>query len=238
MKTNNLLFALLCLLIICSACDDSDDQPAKNKIPLVKTETWFTNGQQWGPAITYEYDRQGRITKRTTGDIITSYAYEPGKVFVKTYYIDNKETHDDTILLNDKGLQMTSEDFTLKYNADGYLIEELDFRAEPPSVLTLTILNGNTVKSTPKNWNQYYMATTTYKFNESMNTIGNENKGIAWCGKQDKNLVSESLEVMKVNGLDYEWLTNYTYELDTKNRVTKRIRKDERGESYFLYTYY
>lgn len=239
MKTNHLLFALLSLLIICSACDDSDNQPAENKIPLIKTETWYTyDGQQWGTSTTYEYDRQGRIAKSSNGEEITSYAYEPGKVFVNTYSVADKITRNDTILLNDNGLQMTFYGFTLEYNAEGYLVSAPELRAMPPSMQTLTILNGNTVKSTPKFWNQSYMLTTTYKFRDSLNTIGRENKGITWCGKQDKNLLSEQFELTKTTGRDYEWLYKYTYELDAKNRVTKKISTDERGEAYILYTYY
>lgn len=227
------LLLSLTLFISCDKSQDTEPQPEENKIPKIKTETRYSNGNFWYTN-TYEYDQEGRIAKLSNEDIITTYQYEPGKVIIKNVYNKSGQIYNDTLLLNNKGFVAVSDDFNYEYDAEGYRILAPDFLTTPPSALTLTILNGNMVKSTPKYWNEYVMQTSTYKFQAGLNTIGDENKGIFWNGTQNKNLMSEEYIKTVTPGRTYELLSTFTYEFDTKIRVSKKTITSGERENYIL----
>lgn len=231
------LLMALTLLISCDKNKDTELQTDENKIPKLKTESWYPNGNLWY-VNSYEYDKEGRIAKIENEDVITTYKYEPGKVITKNVFSNNNQISNDTLLLNEKGLVTAIDDFICEYDAEGYRILAPDFSEMPPSPLTLSISKGNMVKSTPKYWNEYVMVTATYKFQAGLNTIGEENKGIIWNGKQNKNLMSEEYIKTVTPGRTYEVLHLFTYEFDAKNRVTKKTITDGDRETYILYTYY
>jgi hypothetical protein len=246
MPIRPLFLALLFILTVFISCKKSDNQlqPEENKIPKIKTESWFSIGNSWGDVvISYEYDQDGRIAKITDGDDLSTYKYEPQKVIINKYNSKSQSTYVDTLLLNNKGLVIAErnfffKDFIYKYNTEGYRITAPNYGAETWTIDTLTIKNGNTVEITPKYWNEYVMATTTYKFQASLNTIGDQNKGITWNGKQNVNLTSEEDRKTVNVWRTYEQHYSYTYEFDTKIRITKKIITYGSAVTNVEYSYY
>ncbi|HAH22395.1 MAG TPA: hypothetical protein DCL77_01265, partial [Prolixibacteraceae bacterium] len=119
------------------------------------------------------------------------FVYAPGIIIKERHYNDRNEVFNDTLFLNKQGLVIaeSGKDIAYEYNLDGY---QSELRAG--EILSYTISNGNTL--TRKAWeyidgNLKLILTTNYRFiPNSINTIGNENMGISFYGKQDKNLRS------------------------------------------------
>lgn len=115
---------------------------------------------------------------------------------------------------------------TYTYNSDGYLIKQVSTVGTDIQTMDYVITNGNT---TALSGNYVSGAATpvpftgTYVFNtDTTNTIGWENMGVSIFGKSDKNLIKSGLETY--TGMYNSRTTDYTYEYDTKKRVTKVMR--------------
>lgn len=80
-----------------------------------------------------------------------------------------------------------------------------------------------------------YDEKTDYQFyTDKMNTIEDENLGVSFNGKQNKNPVKQETFTYSLNGQTITETTSYTYEYDTKDRITKQI--EDKG-SYTIFTY-
>lgn len=91
------------------------------------------------------------------------------------------------------------------------------------------ITNQNILKSASDQVSNYKIDFQFYT--DKVNTIDLENMGISFLGKQNKNPVMQEIETSD------EWpahITNYTYDYDTKGRITRKI--DTQG-NYQVYTY-
>jgi len=107
-----------------------------------------------------------------------------------------------------------------------------------------TFANGNLVSSIYQ-----YMANDTvilngnsyFNYFDNLNTIGNQNRGIFFLGKQNTNLIS-SLTDQRWHSTDTLHLTtSYRYEYDSRKRVVKQFISPNQGENddvtYLEYTY-
>ncbi|MBL7933438.1 MAG: hypothetical protein JNL60_16145 [Bacteroidia bacterium] len=188
-----------------------------------------------GLTITYEYkyDSQGRVVRinRSTG-IYETFEWSPGKCIkteFSTSYPDPREIVEFT--LDSLGLCFSAARdsvFTYyKYDADGYKTWEII--SGPNFESSYEILNGNVITTNSDVGNS-----TTEYFLDKNNTIGNLNKGMSFLGKQNKNLRKTITHI--VSGPD--WLTNFVYEFDSKNRVVKVIERVPQDSTIYKYTYY
>ena len=125
--------------------------------------------------------------------------------------------------LNSKGLAISRDNYTCEYNSDNYLIKEI--RISPPPFIsntnTYSISNGNNVVKLEEYFynSQRSADTINYKYSNYLNTIGNENLGQAFLGKQNKNLLLSS---------------NIVYTIDNTNRVTS-VKTDTINETKYYY---
>lgn len=77
---------------------------------------------------------------------------------------------------------------------------------------------------------------TDYEFyKDKTNTIEYENMGVTFFGKQNKNAIKEEVRTATYNGEVYgPTTTSYTYEFDSKGRITKQTSNEG---NYTVYTY-
>lgn len=240
MNTKSLFIALLGLLGAFSACKDTNDD-VKYSVPRIKKMAWYENNQLYSER-TYQYDGTGRLVKESiTDDYDILYTYLPGKVIIKVVQPGTEDMHADTVILNDKGLQIsTSNSSAIEYDALGYLVKKILLVNKIPHLHTFRIENGNTVQWTLKKGGppETIVNEQTYEFlPNTVNTIGNDNTGIPFYGKQNKNLLSKTTFISHSSTGTDEFTVSYDYELDTQNRVVKQTMDDGPGR-YMLFTYY
>jgi hypothetical protein len=176
--------------------------------------------------IDYGYDSQGRITSETQTEsglnsrtILTTYAYGPSSL-ERGYYlsekggITNRYTGLSTLnsagyIVSDSLINVSST--TYAYDANGYMIRQ----RKGNTLITREINNGNMVKQTTNN--QTY---TTYSYDltkPSQPAISN------LLGKVSLNLLIREETVSTDFTGTRSNLTNYSYEFDSKGRVSRRI---------------
>ncbi|HAH22970.1 MAG TPA: hypothetical protein DCL77_04275 [Prolixibacteraceae bacterium] len=128
-----------------------------------------------------------------------------------------------------------------EYTTDGVLVKSVYYNSTGEIGLSFDykVLDGNTIACylwENDKGNLKFTVRYDYQFLNLTNTIGNENRGMAFYGKQDKNLLSvykyENQIINDPGG------TTYTYEIDTQNRVVKRMEVGQSELFYDTYTYY
>ncbi|HET6556000.1 MAG TPA: hypothetical protein VFG54_01720 [Prolixibacteraceae bacterium] len=232
------LFLALCLFIAFTSCDQSDDDPTPN-VPKIKTITHYAGAKTTSE--TYEYDSSGRVVKISyTEENYDQYDYRTDTIIMKTFRFRDP----DTLLLNHEG-RVVSEMFgytnyeyypggkTAKafiYNWDGELNSSFEYQVTDENTTTLDIWEF--VNGAPKH-------TITYNYEHlanSTNTIGNQNRGMTFYGKQDKNLMSvKKLTTLGTNNIE---VVTYRYQLDAKKRVVKKWAEGSPDDVYDAYSYY
>lgn len=222
MKSNALFCALLSVFILFNSCKKSDKEVDKItiSIPKIKTITYY-KGDSITSHTSFEYDTSGKLSKSTysNGQSFT-FSYAPSNIIRTYYYIISEKPSIDTLILNNKGLVISEEGgiTTYEYTPEGYQ-SKLTIDASPKTSQTYTSLDGNIIKNTERNYNDVrYIHTYTF-LSDIINTIGNENMGITYFGKQDKNLKSKDNTIDLRDNKTFQ--LTYEYEFDTKNRVTK-----------------
>lgn len=242
MKAKCLFIALICISIAFSACKDSHEDETHYPGPRIKKISIYYQGNLIDEK-TYHYDFTGKVIKESvSGNYYIQYSYLPGKLMMKAYLPDNTEDVPvDTMLLNGMGLQTSDyPSTTIKYDADGYLVEMTLLINNIPNSHTFKIEDGNTVHWTLRTGNHLENITNdqVYEFlPNSTNTIGYENMGMPFYGKQNENLVSKATTISHRSTGTYESTVTYQYELDANNRVVKKSTVGEPG-NYTVYTYY
>jgi hypothetical protein len=119
-----------------------------------------------------------------------------------------------------------SSTVTYEYDIEGYLIRETYYETYDTTVFTYVVENGNTVSMS---YIIYDIPMTFYYqyLTDKTNTIGEQNMGITFLGKQDKNLI-QSIQYI------YDTIA-VSYEFDSKSRVSKRSIVGE--NDYYTFTY-
>lgn len=234
MTSKLLTIALFCLLLAFLGCDNSDSPEITAPVPLIKEMTSHMN-DSISSKKSYEYDQQGRQVGSSTSNTTEKYVYEPGKVLMEIYWAQTNKTVNYTLVLNSRGLleyqEGSSESF--EYDAQGYLTQTIS-----GATFKSTIEEGNLVRY--ETWSSENgtpvltsVVTRTF-FKDKPNTIGKENTGLPFFGKQDRNPVKR--ETYYNPKLELETYITYEYEYDAQNRIIKRSQSNI-PNFYNRYTY-
>jgi len=127
---------------------------------------------------------------------------------------------------------------TFEYDSDGFLIHsslidcsDHNYEIADCNTFKTSVVGHEEVDSLDS---QPIIYTITYQFFETTaNTIGFENRGMSWMGKQNKNLAAAGIMIYNHSSLEPRELI-YTYQYDSKKRVIKQTH----GSSFTTYTYY
>ncbi len=230
------LFAPIFLMFLFSGCKKNNSNEEKNSKCLLETvNVNFSNSSRW--VASFEYDEKARLKTFIDGPSTSSYTYFKDSVVITTN--TNSRT---TYFLNSQGLAITGKttfplgtdqsqiDHTFAYNAEGYLIRNMQVlsRLYLGSVLrdttieNFTIVNGNVVSLktiTPSVTfeNQYEYSIVKMTANNPFLNKFPSSHG-SFLGKAPVNLVVKE----KVKDGDTVGDMSYTY--DAKgNIITKTV---------------
>lgn len=251
MKTRMTLLVMALGLLCFTSCskDDSDSKPE-----VIRLKTATSTIQNETSSMIFTYDKDNRMAKCLYGDAsYDTILYYADSVIVSSY-IDPSTLYSKTVYqLNSKGLAVTGECtyflkssanvsvfspfhfpnasaiYTYEYDANGYMVEMTEIIEGMTNTYNYVIENGNTVSRTMYIGSIPIQVDLTFDTGKS-NTIGDQNMGIDFRGKQDNNLMI-NITVPSLSSYSF----NLVYEYDAKNRVTKQSIPDDL--SYRLYTY-
>jgi len=218
-NTTIFVIATLVALIVVtgiSGCKKEDDDTSKKAgvTPKIKTLSYYDPWSLATRTETYAYDAQGRVTTVTTSfsdgssGSVVSYSYGTNYMTETRPGIGPK-----TYALNSDGYVSDYFLGTQTYDADGHVTSD--------GTHTYTWANGNLISST----NDPSGSLTFTYHTDKTNTIGNDNKGMSFFGKESKNLINTS-----TNGSGTVLV--YSHEYDSQGRVTK-----ETGKYGYAYNY-
>ncbi len=220
---------------------------------LVKTKT---EGNQ---VETYYYDAQKRVTKVVFSSLVNPdtyyHEYTYSGASVSEYRSEEPRYELEQTLPNGvTKINCTSNPRVLKLNANGLYAgnasncESKSFGYDNNQFVTMEDYSiddykrTDDIKNDSKNVTRIYakgfsygggeFASTTIfdYYTDKINTIGNTNFGAAYLGKSSENLMKSQTE----NGV----ITQYTYEFDAQQRVSKRTAIKENNTIVSSYTYY
>ncbi len=203
--------------------------------PKVKT---YTTGS--GNVTSHQYDAQGRKTVESSGIFSTNYTYSASQVSEKVYM--SNVLDDETIYeLNGNGYVTRYSDpgsvfeTRCEYDATGYMTRDYNlqsgvitvdrryFYAASGRLDSLYSYDGGVLKR-----RDVYVTDETH-----LNTIGTENLGLLFFGKQSKGVITRitrtTFATGNVNQLDY------THTYDANGRI---ITETLNGISTTTYAYY
>jgi hypothetical protein len=219
-------------MVLISSCKKDDDESTIqfDKYPRIKSiqnlgANRYTNY--------YEYDSKGRLIKLNLDGYTQKIEYFDS--YLKYIFLDSNLAPMITYTnyLNSKGLMVQSSGMEYTYDSNGYCITSFNY---PMNVsVKNTIKSGNISESITANINYATFSISIYEYSPKNNTIGNENKGQCYLGKQNINLTSRQINISAPNLPD---TTNYSYEFDSKDRVIKQIETHSGNINTTLYTYY
>ena len=132
--------------------------------------------------------------------------------------------------LNSEGYTVTTSlgHYTWEYDSSGYLLKVTSSWPQTGTIVSNYFYNcWNNVSVSDSGSNLYGSPvggkiTTNEYYAEQLNTIGNENIGIAYWGKQNNCLLKISYTH---NQTAIDTLGGFSYEFDSLKRVTKEITK-------------
>ena len=215
-----------------------------NKLVRIKQ----TADRQTGDFYGLTYDSLGRIlTSHNFGDAYWEYRYTGNLVIKELINHGKVDSPIDTFKLDDRGLAV-QENYNdngwpnvneFSYDKDGFLIQTR-FLLDGNCIGTAKwiISDGNQIKSSYIDDNNTIRSTVYYSYYmDKLNTLGNENDGIAYRGRDSKNLIKERVEIY--NGGDTSVLL-YQYQFDDKERVVQKVVHQKNGElkDSLTYIYY
>jgi hypothetical protein len=226
MKLRYLLALLFFGLLLISSCKKDDDESTFqfDKYPRIKS---IQSLGKSGYTLNFEYDSKGRLIKSDQDGIIQKFEYSDSKV------INTFPGSQGTLLyfLNADGLaDSTNYGIIYGYNENGYMVHQF---YDTNNEWTITILNGN--RSRAIRIVSGYLSYSDYSYNQKNNTIGNENNGMGFEGKQNINLTSKEIYYKLCYFPDTIY---HSYDFDIKDRVVKQIIVNSGKSDTILYTYY
>jgi hypothetical protein len=254
MKTRFYGLILIAGILGFGACKkDSNDNNTSSVAKLHSVSYYQNNALAMSQTI--QYNASGKPAKVTFDD--SSYStvtYGTNSVIITDYDASNQISGTYTYTLNNKGLAINELDTWVKkggkfatmkhpklspegtsstvfeYDANNYKVKEIYSEGGNTDTTIYMIANGNTISSHVGGSSWYDVANQF--FADKTNTIGSENMGITFFGKQDKNLISISTTTYDGGGNT----ATKSYIFDSKNRVTKESN-DASPDSYITYTY-
>jgi hypothetical protein len=249
MRIKVLFFAVFSIFIIFSSCKESENDELSNSTPKLKKVTYYRGDSITSYSIC-EYDNSGRLIKLALSDgWYYKFTYASNRIIESRYLTGGNEVGTDTLLLNEKGLVISraSGTITYEYDMEGNFVK-INHKTYHPTSYTYRNENGNTVQITEMDGDscESIRSVMTNKFlPNTTNTIGTENMGITFNGKQDENLLSETKYIRygpvytsESNEIYILYTYEYEYEFDAQKRVTKRKTVGDIPNTYSTYTYY
>lgn len=182
------------------------------------TSTYSLNSKSLCDSVIMEEEGTTTFTYDNNGYLTTSFEDNGNSTYSETYIVSNRNY-----------VTITSED---RYISSAFSKAQLsNFIGKSALMRTLAkrMTPQNNLKSATDIVTTY---TTNYQFyTDKTNTIDYENMGVYFFGKQNFNPIKLEIEVSS------EWpadTTTYSYEYDTKGRISKMIF--DSGD-YYTYTY-
>jgi len=236
MKTKFSLISILLLSGICLSCNknnDSENSCLPYSKPVFRIKEILTDENNKLFKSEYKYDSLYRIVHRKdSGEYIfeVHWKYEIDKVYLSEYDSFVFQTHD----LDSKGYavrtitQYTLVNNTREYDPSGYLLKETSSSPQTGTIVKDYFYDCRNNVSISESHAVYGSPTPTgvVKINEyytgQLNTIGNENMGIAYYGKQNNCLLK--IAIIQ-NQTEIDTTGVYSYEFDSVKRVTKEITR-------------
>lgn len=246
---------LLGIFMMFFSCNEKDttEEIIPLAFPKIKSVTYYENNRVQ-LINSFEYDSLGRCAKMATTTVnntdntsftrYNTYRYTPGKVLVNRIYDEFNHSGQDTIFLNEQGLRIKTANGNevREYDANGFLLQRKEFKpVAVTEVYSFEVSNENTVKiidTIELTTDTTVSSTVYYTFiPNSVNTIGSQNMGFYFEGKQNKNLVKDyHTDILYRDPALYR--DSYSYEYDAKGRVTKRTSINSPTKAYETYIYY
>lgn len=227
------LFALLVIagtIVTLNSCTKEDQDEFTRW--LIKTET-YNFGTANASTSNYTYDSEGRLTEVIDDDgYRTTVSYSSTTMTVTNYDSTGTNVADTyDYPLNAQGFVTSAFGSDLSFNSDGYLIGSTESNG---AMTTNTYVDGNLTEST--HTDSAYTSTSTYTY--LTDKLELRDRGLkALYGESSKNLVSMINETNSNSSSTYS--TNYTYEYDSKGRVTKETRSaNGQNQDVTTYTYF
>jgi hypothetical protein len=259
MKINYILLFLLIPATMITSCKKDRNNPVHTNIKLLR-QTIMIFGDTISDG-TYSYDDQGRVVHILFRDSTYSIYHYGDKTVEMIYYSRLKKPYTHSIYtLNSDGLAISSIDTgfsykakpgvtgplspsgmyeawteTFEYDENGFLTKEIQTMSWGVSYTqTFTVSGGNTTHLSY----QVSAGLSNYDYQfipGSVNTIGQENCGIFYSGRQNASLILS--ETINHNEGGMATVSNYTYEFDSKNRVVKKTVRQISKDVEFVTTY-
>lgn len=219
---------LLAIMLVGTAClfscskDDNDNLPG---IPMISS---ISMGRYPSPnPIKLSYNSENKLVSYSLENTVEhSYTYGNGTVTREIFGFVGQVLAIDVYTLNNKGQAISSVTYadeigigestrtTYEYDENGYMTRKVVVAYPNDSAITIyTVLDGNVISETCSGKSYAYSYTYDYYYDKS-NTIGDENQGIYFLGKQSVNLVRKIISDADVR--------TFTYEFDEKGRVSKQ----------------
>jgi hypothetical protein len=241
--TNRNQSAILILLIIllAFACKKKadDDIIVDPSSSLIKTIIQKDLAGDVINRVEYQYDNNSRITFQKlfypadSASFTYKYEYFPSVVIERIFLNDTALKNKNVYFLNNEGLatevswvsylsnhdSITGINSIYEYNSEGFMVKSTDFLADSSIYKSLIwqIANGNVTSYVYNIPSGGINVTETYSYiSGSINSVGNNNKGLIFLGKSNKNLISSSI----LTSLNAQ-TANFTYTFDAYNRVSK-----------------
>ena len=230
-----LLTLFTCFLLI--GCSKKDTPVYVQCYPLMPSSHLITEETYYeGPDTTFKlrtvfiYNPVGQLIFKLSSqggipDTIEKYTYFPDKIVMNSV----------EYTLNAQGLAASIFTFkTWKYNFDGYLTEETGTYSgvSYTNLYNYTCYNVEQVIARQQTSLGLLTDTTFYMhYYDKTNTIGNENHGIFFFGRQNNTLLKSEI----IHG---DTVFSNTYVFDSMNRVLWEIQKNNEGSvTYRKFSY-
>jgi hypothetical protein len=236
-----------CLLL--AACKKNGSGSNNWPAPMIKTETTNNN------ITSYRYDKQGRIVELVNGDWVrVDYSYTRDSLFYKTTEIATNAVQKVAAKLDPNGMLAAQEGTVRKYDDDGRPVEELSLpnsngwqKRYKYYYNSATGLLDSTRQTESKLLQTRWLQTTVYTYYpDQNNTIGNENRGMGFMGKNSPRPVKIS-EIWRPKSVDpFREITNIMklqYGYDEQGRIVVEDHTEDRADNTVVqwrtvYTYY
>jgi hypothetical protein len=221
------LLIVSCCLIL-AGCNKKNTPEYVQCYPLMPSPHLVAEERLYGgPDTTYLgswffiYDETGRLIFK-----LSSQGGTPDTVERYTYFSDKILMNASEYILNGQGLATSlNNSKTWKYNVEGYLTEETGTYQKGiySCMYNYTCYNAEQVITRKQTTPGVYTDTAYYQhYSDKANTIGNENHGIHFLGRQDNTLLKSRVD----HG---QTMDSYTYVFDSMNRVLWEVQTNNFG---------
>jgi hypothetical protein len=239
-ERNRSILSIFIIVLVVFACKkESDNNNIDPSTSLIKTIIEKNSAGDVISRIEYQYDGQRRILIQKyyfpsdSANATFSYEYLPSVVVEKMFRDDTILTNKSVYYLNGEGLatqashvayhnypdSVTIPNSIYEYDSKGYMIKNITFSHDSSVYKSLTwqIAEGNITSYVYNIPGIGINATETYFYNPgSINSVGNNNKGMMFLGKSNTNLVDSSVLTQA-----YMKTAKFIYTFDSNNRVSK-----------------